>query len=102
MRVIHEDIEPHFFKWALVADPFSEYANKLSGRTRMPKLNRNQLFVFIFMYPERAEQRRIIAELDALQSTVDAVKRLQVESGVELDAMIPAILDKAFRGELTH
>lgn len=28
------------------------------------------------------------------------VKRLQAETAVELDALLPSILDKAFRGEL--
>lgn len=35
----------------------------------------------------------------ALQAKVDAVKALQVETAAELDAMLPAILDKAFKGE---
>jgi type I restriction enzyme, S subunit len=45
-------------------------------------------------------QRRIVAELDALQAEVDALKRLQAETAAELDALLPAILDKAFKGEL--
>jgi len=46
------------------------------------------------------EQRRIVAELDALQASVDALKRLQTETAAELDALLPSILDKAFKGEL--
>jgi type I restriction enzyme S subunit len=46
------------------------------------------------------EQHRIVAELDALQAKVDSVKALQAETAAELDAMLPAILDKAFKGEL--
>jgi len=46
------------------------------------------------------EQRRIVAELDALQAQGDALKRLQAETAAELDALLPSILDKAFRGEL--
>jgi type I restriction enzyme S subunit len=46
------------------------------------------------------EQRRIVAELDALQAEVDALKRLQAETAAELDALLPSILDKAFKGEL--
>jgi type I restriction enzyme, S subunit len=45
-------------------------------------------------------QRRIVAELDALQAEVDALKRLQVATAAELDALLPAILDRAFKGEL--
>ena len=47
-----------------------------------------------------SEQRRIVAELDALQAEVDVLKRLQAETAAELDALLPAILDRAFKGEL--
>ena len=35
-----------------------------------------------------------------LPAEVDALKRLQAETVAELDALLPAILDKAFKGEL--
>lgn len=47
-----------------------------------------------------AKQRRIVSELDALQAEVDALKRLQAETAAQLDALLPAILDRAFKGEL--
>jgi type I restriction enzyme S subunit len=47
-----------------------------------------------------SEQRRIVAELDALQAKVDELKRLQADTAAELDALLPSILDKAFKGEL--
>jgi type I restriction enzyme S subunit len=46
------------------------------------------------------EQHRIVEYLDGLQEKVDALKRLQAETSAELDALLPAILDKAFKGEL--
>lgn len=46
------------------------------------------------------EQERIVAELDTLQAHVGTLKRTQVETAAELDALLPAILDKAFRGNL--
>ena len=36
---------------------------------------------------------------DALHAEVDAPKRLQAETAAELDALLPAILDRAFKGE---
>jgi type I restriction enzyme, S subunit len=36
----------------------------------------------------------------ALQAEVSALKRLQPETTAELDALLPSILDKAFKGEL--
>lgn len=50
--------------------------------------------------PPLTEQYRIVAELDALQSRVDALKKLQAKTAAEIDAMLPSILDKAFRGQL--
>jgi len=47
-----------------------------------------------------SEQRRVVAELDALQAEVDAAKRLQAETAAELHALLPSILDRAFKGEL--
>jgi type I restriction enzyme, S subunit len=38
--------------------------------------------------------------LTALQAKVDALKALQAQSQVELDALLPSVLDRAFRGEL--
>jgi type I restriction enzyme S subunit len=50
--------------------------------------------------PSPSDQCRIIAELDALQSEVDHLKALQAETASELDALLPAILDRAFKGKL--
>jgi type I restriction enzyme R subunit len=45
-------------------------------------------------------ERRIVAYLDSLQAKVDALRRLQTETSAELDAMMPSVLDKAFKGEM--
>ncbi len=50
--------------------------------------------------PSISEQRRIVAELDTLQSQIDKLKQLQAETAAELDALMPSILDRAFKGEL--
>lgn len=50
--------------------------------------------------PTSERQTEVVAKLDALQAKVDAVKALQTETNLELDALMPATLDKAFKGEL--
>lgn len=50
--------------------------------------------------PPLPEQRRIVADLEALRNQTDVLSSLQAESSAELDALIPSILDQAFRGEL--
>ena len=64
------------------------------------KLNTDKLLAFEVPVPSIQEQKCIVAELDALQSKVDSVKTLQAETATELNAMLPAILDKAFKGDL--
>ncbi|CBE67443.1 protein of unknown function [Candidatus Methylomirabilis oxygeniifera] len=44
--------------------------------------------------------RIVVAELEALQKEVDRLKALQAETAAELDALLPAIRDRAFKGEL--
>ena len=66
----------------------------------MPKLNRKQLFGFEFTHPSLHEQQRIVADLNDLQRSTDTLKALQAETSAGLDALMPSILDKAFRGEL--
>jgi type I restriction enzyme, S subunit len=53
------------------------------------------------------QQRCIVAYLDGLpasgdlrQAKVNVLRELQSASGQELSALMPSILDKAFRGEL--
>ncbi|MFN8483302.1 MAG: restriction endonuclease subunit S [Anaerolineae bacterium] len=64
------------------------------------KINQGHMASFPIPFPPLPEQRRIVAYLDDLQARVDAVKRLQAETQAELDALLPAVLDKAFKGGL--
>ena len=63
-------------------------------------LNLKLLRGFEIPLPSVSEQRRIVAELEAMREHVDALKHLQSESAAKLDALLPSILDKAFKGEL--
>jgi len=46
------------------------------------------------------EQRRIVTHLDGLQARVDQLTALQLATQAELDALLPSVLDRAFRDEL--
>ncbi|NLE95710.1 MAG: hypothetical protein GX600_08535 [Dehalococcoidia bacterium] len=45
-------------------------------------------------------QRDIVAEMDSIDMQLATVRRLQAETAAELDALLPSILDRAFKGEL--
>ena len=72
----------------------------LSKGSASPHLNIGAIRKFPIMLPSIEEQHNIVTYLDNLQAKVDSLKRLQTETATELDAMVPSILDKAFRGDL--
>jgi len=47
-----------------------------------------------------AERHRVVAYLDSLQAQVDELTALQEATQAELEALLPSVLDRAFRGEL--
>jgi type I restriction enzyme, S subunit len=66
----------------------------------IPHIVLREIRAFPVPLPPLDKQREIIEKLDALQAKVDAMKALQEGTAVELEAIFPAILDRAFKGEL--
>jgi hypothetical protein len=82
------------------ADPFDLLCRLASSPAGLDEAARRRVLTRRQRVPSLLEQRQIVAELDALQAEVDALKRPQAETAVELDALLPAVLDRAFKGEL--
>jgi len=81
--------------------PYLQERIKLRSRGDMIRhLVLREIRDLVIPLPSLPEQRRVVAELDALKAQVEALKKLQVETAAELDALLPSILDKAFKGEL--
>lgn len=94
-------ILPSFFLHQLLSPLIQEeQIMPLSKGSASPHLNISVLRRFSLRLPTLPEQCRIVAELDALQAEVDALKRLQADTAGELDALLPSILDKAFFGDM--
>jgi restriction endonuclease S subunit len=85
--------------YSLVGFGFTKYANDLSGRTRMPKLNQGQLFRYQFPYPSTETQQAIVQHLDSLQQQLPSLAAAQTQVSSEIEGMIPALLGKFFEGE---
>lgn len=86
----------HHLFWAAEAGHWDE----LKTQTTIAHLTGVKLRSYGIVLPTLDVQEEAVAELDALQAKVDALKSLQVETAAKLDAMLPAILDTAFKGEL--
>jgi len=46
------------------------------------------------------EQRHFVAYLDSVQARLASLRELQSATGEELSALLPSVLDRAFKGEL--
>jgi type I restriction enzyme, S subunit len=95
-----QEVEPSFLMYWLSQPAIQDFINdEQKGATRQG-FTKTQIEAFEIPLPPLPEQRRIVSELDALQAEVDALKRLQAATAAELDALLPSILDRAFKGEL--
>ncbi len=94
------------------ANPYlvAEYINSPLGRAYMfaerkqmtgqANVNSQKLRALPIKLPPLDEQRRIVAYLDSVQARLRSLRELQSETQEELDALLPSVLDKAFKGEL--
>ncbi len=101
LRPKQQIVDPRFFVYQILSPVVrDDQIGPLSKGSASPHLNIGTLRHFKFLLPPLSVQRQIVAELDALQVEVDKLKRLQSETAAELNALLPAILDRAFKGEL--
>ncbi|MBI4556714.1 MAG: restriction endonuclease subunit S [Candidatus Hydrogenedentes bacterium] len=73
---------------------------ELKTQTTISHLTGTRLKAYLVFVPSLREQHCIVAKLDALQAEADTAKRHQSETAAELDALLPSILDRAFKGKL--
>lgn len=99
-RLPGDDIDPEFALWGLRAPAGqAQLLGQRYGQGK-PGLNLTNIRSLSLPFPSLSEQRHIVLDLDALRAEVDKLKRLQAETAAEMDALLPSILDKAFKGEL--
>ena len=94
-------VDPRHIHWTIQAaeDVETYLAETTRGATRAG-VNSKIVGSIPCRVPPLPEQRRIVAYLDGLQAKVDQLKALQAQTAAELEALLPAVLEKAFRGEL--
>lgn len=94
------EIDRAYLAAVLTAAATQQYFQEATRTLAQPTLNVAQLAQTPIPVPPLAEQHHIVAELDALQGEVAALKTAQASRRAELDALLPAILNRAFAGAL--
>lgn len=92
-RVLPETLDVYFRTpsvWPLIA------GESTGTNVRRRRLNPKDFLAYKIPLPTMQTQLR----LRQVMQKIDSLKRIQAETAAELDAMLPSILDKAFRGDL--
>jgi type I restriction enzyme, S subunit len=100
IRVNPALLDARFTAWMLLGEEFTKYANGESQRSRMPKLNREQLFGWDAPVPPLSQQRRLAAQIElklarSRQLAIHLNDRLAA-----LDHLPAALLRDAFAGNI--
>ena len=93
------DIDLDFLALALGHGQFQDRLAEIS-RSAQAGFNKADLKNVRLPVPPIPDQRRVVAQCDALGEQSGTLKLLQSDTAIELDGLLPAILDRAFKGEL--
>jgi type I restriction enzyme S subunit len=91
-----------YLNFALKSPPLREQIEALASGTSssMKNISKAKVMRLRVPLPSSDEQRRIVAYLEDLQAQVDELTAAQDATQAELEALLPSVLDKAFRGDL--
>jgi len=95
-----KQLDSKFLMHFLISEPAQKTIHGGKVETARPNISLTDLRNLMIPVYSLNEQLRIVAYLDGLQGKVDAVKNVQDHTAAELNALLPSILDKAFKGEL--
>jgi type I restriction enzyme S subunit len=101
VRVDRRSFNPYFLA-ALMASPQGKayFQSAAKRTTNLASINQRQLRAFQVVCLPLPEQQRLVDDLEALQIKITELKTVHARMQAELDALLPSILDRAFRGEL--
>lgn len=87
---------------ALTRSPYGKayFQGASKQTTNLATINRRQLDAFPVYDLPLEKQLQIVHELDIVQAKMQQLRSFQSQTAAELDALLPSVLDRAFRGEL--
>ncbi|MCI0459123.1 MAG: restriction endonuclease subunit S [Gemmataceae bacterium] len=94
-------LENRWLKWFLSQRHVVEYANHHSTGVQLPRIRFGMLVELEFPLPPLAEQKRIVAKVEALLARVNAARERLAKVPAILKRFRQAVLDAACSGQLT-
>ena len=103
LKVDEKKADKQFAHLWLMSDPVREHIRDSATGTSPSMKKIAQGTVTTIPFPIRlslTEQRHIVDYFRGIQKQTDTLEKTQAESAIELDALLPSLLTRAFRGEL--
>jgi restriction endonuclease S subunit/predicted ATPase len=91
---------PHFLKWSI--DMIRDDLQASAPATAQKNINLSILNEVEFYCPPYDEQYEVVRRVEALFDYADRIEAFHHNAYEQLERLIPALLDKAFRGELVE
>lgn len=101
MYPINSKIDAAYLHCWMISSAFTEQASGQQGRTVLPKINQEALALLSVPVPPLAEQRRIVARVEALKARSRKVRTELEPVPRFLSEYRQSVLAAAFRGDLT-
>jgi type I restriction enzyme S subunit len=99
--VVHSEIDRDYLFHFLRSPFFRDHLfPSATGTANQANIGNGDIERIRFAPPKIHEQRRIASELANIASRVDVLRQMQLDTVAQIDALTPAILDMAFKGEL--
>ena len=101
VRIDTKAFDPYFLM-ALISSPYGKtYFQQASKQTtNLASINQRQLKAFRVVQPPLSKQQSIVQKLNDLRTKLILAEHRQAETAAELDALLPSVLDRAFKGDL--
>jgi type I restriction enzyme, S subunit len=100
LRVHKELLVPRYLLHHLIWAAKEGHFLDLKTQTTIPHLPAIKLNSYPIILADLATQKNTVQELDSLKSQISALEQLQEATRLELEALLPSVLAKAFAGEL--
>ena len=101
MYPIDTDIHVHYLAYWMRSQKFTDWASNAESRTVLPKINQAQLNTIPVPVPSsQEEQSEIVRRVEKLFSFADRLEERLSQAQAAVQKLTPALLAKAFRGEL--
>jgi type I restriction enzyme S subunit len=100
LRADLKKVIPVFLFYALSHPSFYEYIEPLQRGASYPAVTDKDVLNFKIPLPSLEEQKKIVAQLDALRSKTQEMEQIYTKKLADLDELKQSILQQAFSGKL--